>query len=131
MGTGTVEGLERELSAARRNVFLLMFAQALLASSGPIVFSVGALAGYNLLGADKSLATAPLTGFNVGTHVGDDPAAVAERLPQYAVGSRHPAPRSYHAAGCRDADACAGFRPGPGCGGAGPECHSGNAVGDR
>ena len=66
MSTGTVEGLERELSAARRNVFLLMFAQALLASSGPIVFSIGGLAGYNLLGADKSLATAPLTGFNIG-----------------------------------------------------------------
>jgi hypothetical protein len=53
MSTGTVEGLEQELSAARRNVFLLTIAQALLASAGPIVFSVGGLAGYNLLGADK------------------------------------------------------------------------------
>ena len=75
MSTGTVEGLERELSAARRNVFLLTFAQALLASSGPIVFSIGALAGYDLLGADKSLATAPLTGFTF------------EKCPRTAAGS--------------------------------------------
>ena len=80
MSVGTVEGLERELSAARRNVFLLMFAQALLASSGPIVFSVGGLAGYNLLGADKSLATAPLTGFNVGVALGAVLVAIAARL---------------------------------------------------
>ena len=80
MSTGTVEGLERELSAARRNVFLLMIAQALLASAGPIVFSVGGLAGYNLLGADKSLATAPLTGFNVGVALGAVLVAIAARM---------------------------------------------------
>ena len=80
MSTGTVEGLERELSAARRNVFLLMFAQALLASAGPIAFSIGGLAGYNLLGADKSLATAPLTAFNVGVALGAVLVAIAARL---------------------------------------------------
>ena len=80
MSTGTVEGLERELSAARRNVFLLMFAQALLASAGPIAFSIGGLAGYNLLGHDKSLATAPLTGFNVGVALGAVFVAIAARL---------------------------------------------------
>ncbi|SOC39620.1 predicted MFS family arabinose efflux permease [Rhizobium subbaraonis] len=68
--TVAVEGLERELSAARRNVFLLAAAQAILASAGPIVFSVGGLAGYELLGEDKSLATAPLTGFNIGVALG-------------------------------------------------------------
>ncbi|NVP54429.1 MFS transporter [Mycoplana rhizolycopersici] len=68
--TAVVEGLERELSAARRNVFLLAAAQAILASAGPIVFSVGGLAGYELLGEDKSLATAPLTGFNIGVALG-------------------------------------------------------------
>lgn len=57
--TVAADGLERELSAARRNVFLLAAAQAILASSGPIVFSVGGLAGYQMLGDDKSLATAP------------------------------------------------------------------------
>lgn len=80
MSTGTVEGLERELSAARRNVFLLMFAQALLASAGPIAFSIGGLAGYNLLGADKSLATAPLTAFNVGVALGAMLVALAARM---------------------------------------------------
>lgn len=80
MSTGPVEGLERELSAARRNVFLLMFAQALLASAGPIAFSIGGLAGYNLLGADKSLATAPLTAFNVGVALGAVLVAIAARL---------------------------------------------------
>lgn len=80
MSTGTVEGLERELSAARRNVFLLTFAQALLASAGPIVFSVGGLAGYNLLGQDKSLATAPLTGFNIGVALGAVLVAIAARM---------------------------------------------------
>ncbi|MGD9477005.1 MFS transporter [Shinella sp. G-2] len=80
MSTGTVEGLERELSAARRNVFLLMFAQALLASAGPIAFSIGGLAGYNLLGTDKSLATAPLTAFNVGVALGAMLVALAARM---------------------------------------------------
>jgi MFS family permease len=80
MSTGTVEGLERELSAARRNVFLLTLAQALLASAGPIAFSIGGLAGYNLLGPDKSLATAPLTAFNVGVALGAVFVAIAARL---------------------------------------------------
>src|SRR5690606_30494130 len=62
------------------NVFLLMFAQALLASAGPIAFSVGALAGYDLLGPDKSLATAPLTGFNIGVALGAVLVAIAARL---------------------------------------------------
>lgn len=68
--TVAVEGLERELASARRNVFLLSAAQAMLASAGPIVFSVGGLAGYQMLGDDKSLATAPLTGFNSGVALG-------------------------------------------------------------
>ena len=80
MSTDTVEGLGQELSAARRNVFLLMFAQALLASAGPIAFSIGGLAGYNLLGSDKSLATAPLTGFNIGVALGAVLVAVTARL---------------------------------------------------
>ncbi|WP_421591170.1 MFS transporter [Shinella sp. M27] len=86
MSTGSVEGLERQLSAARRNVFLLMFAQALLASAGPIAFSIGGLAGYNLLGEDKSLATAPLTGFNIGVALGAVFVAIAARILGRAYG---------------------------------------------
>ena len=58
--TLAAEGLEREVTSARRNVFLLTIAQAILASAGPVVFSIGGLAGYQLLGEDKSLATLPL-----------------------------------------------------------------------
>ncbi|WP_313615396.1 MFS transporter [Agrobacterium sp.] len=80
MSGAVVPGLENQLSQAKRNVFLLTIAQAILASAPPIVFSVGALAGYQLLGADKSLATAPLTGFNVGVAFGAIAVAMASRF---------------------------------------------------
>ena len=83
---GKAGGLKGELSAARRNVFLLTIAQALLASAGPIVFSVGGVAGYQLLGDDKSLATAPLTGFNIGVALGAVLVAIAARLLGRAYG---------------------------------------------
>jgi MFS family permease len=74
------EGLERQLSAARRNVFLLAGAQAVLGAAAPLSISVGALAGYQLLAADKSLATAPVTGFNVGTALGAIGIALVSRF---------------------------------------------------
>jgi predicted MFS family arabinose efflux permease len=46
---------------------------------------MGGLAGFYLLGADKSLATAPVTGFNLGVAVGALPAAWLMRQ----VGRRH------------------------------------------
>ncbi len=76
----SVAGLEGQLSEAKRNVFLLTLAQAILGSAGPLSFSVGALAGYQLLGADKSLATAPLTGFNIGVALGAVAVALAARF---------------------------------------------------
>lgn len=75
-----VAGLEHQLNDARRNVFLLTMAQAIMGSAGPLSFSVGALAGYQLLGIDKSLATAPLTGFNVGVALGAIAVAIAARF---------------------------------------------------
>lgn len=63
-------GLERELASAKRNVGILTVAQAILGTAGPIAFGMGGLAGHHLLGADKSLATAPLTGFNIGVAIG-------------------------------------------------------------
>jgi MFS family permease len=63
---------ERE---ARRTALILASAQAILGSSGPIAISIGALAGHYLLGPDKSLATAPVTGFNLGVALGALPAA--------------------------------------------------------
>lgn len=73
-------GLERQLIAAKRNVFLLAGAQAVLGSAAPLSISVGSLAGYQLLAGDKSLATAPITGFNVGTALGAIGIAILSRF---------------------------------------------------
>lgn len=77
---GGVQDMDHELRGARRNVYLLTAAQAVLGTIGPIVFAVGGVAGYQLLGADKSLATAPLTGFNVGVAIGAVFVAAVSRL---------------------------------------------------
>lgn len=72
--------VERE---ARRTALILATAQAIIGSAAPICFALGALAGHYLLDMDKSLATAPLTGFNVGVAVGALPAAaIIRRLGQ-------------------------------------------------
>ncbi len=75
-----VEGLERELGSAKRNVAFLAMAQAVLGCAGPIAFSIGGLAGHQLLADDKSLATAPLTGFNIGVAIGAIFVAIASSL---------------------------------------------------
>ena len=80
MDAATGAGLDGQLSTARRNVGLLAVAQAILGSAPPLAFAVGGLAGFQMLGADKSLATAPLTGFNVGVAVGAIVVAVASRV---------------------------------------------------
>ena len=59
----------------KKTVLLLTAAQAVLGTAGPIAISMGALAGQYLLGPDKSLATAPVTGFNIGVALGAIPAA--------------------------------------------------------
>lgn len=70
---------------ARRTALILAAAQAVLGSAAPICFALGALAGHFMLDADKSLATAPLTGFNVGVAIGALPAAAMIR----ALGHRN------------------------------------------
>ena len=60
---------------ARRTALILAIAQAIIGSAAPIAISVGGLAGHYLLGADKSLATLPVSGFTVGVAVGALPAA--------------------------------------------------------
>ncbi|WP_436101770.1 MFS transporter [Pararhizobium sp. LjRoot238] len=77
---GVVQGMDHGLRDASRNVYLLTAAQAVLGTIGPVVFAVGGVAGYQLLGDDKSLATAPLTGFNVGVALGAVFVAAASRL---------------------------------------------------
>ena len=69
--------------SARRTAILLAAAQAIVGSAAPIAISLGALAGQYLLGADKSLATAPVTGYNIGVALGALPAAaIIRRLGQ-------------------------------------------------
>jgi len=70
---------------ARRTVIILSASQAVVGSAAPIAISLGALVGQHLLAADKSLATAPVTGFNVGVALGALPAAAIIRT----VGHRH------------------------------------------
>jgi MFS family permease len=65
---------------ARRTALILAAAQAVIGSAAAVAISVGALAGHYLLGVDKSLATAPVTGFNVGVALGAIPAAAVIRL---------------------------------------------------
>jgi len=68
-------GMSAALVLARRNALLLSASQAIAGSAAPIAISLGGLAGAYLLGEDKSLATAPVTGFNIGVAVGALPAA--------------------------------------------------------
>lgn len=70
---------------ARRTAFILACAQAIVGAGTPITISMGGLAGSYLLAADKSLATAPITGFNIGVALAALPAAALMR----AVGRRN------------------------------------------
>lgn len=63
------------LGEAKRTALILAAAQAIVGSASPIAISLGGIAGFYLLDADKSLATAPVTGFNVGVAAGALPAA--------------------------------------------------------
>jgi MFS family permease len=75
---------ERSTAAeARRTAWILAASQAIIGSAVPITISLGGLAGHYLLNADKSLATAPVTGFNIGVAIGAIPAAaILRRLGQ-------------------------------------------------
>ena len=65
-----------DISAPRRNAILLSVAHAFAASIAPILVATGGLAGLMLLGDhQKSLATAPVTGYNIGVALGALPAA--------------------------------------------------------
>lgn len=64
---------------ARRNAVVLALAQSFGGAQATIVFAAGGLAGFYLLGADKSLATLPPTFFLVGTASGTVPAALLMR----------------------------------------------------
>ncbi|MEP1206015.1 MAG: MFS transporter [Rhizobiaceae bacterium] len=63
-------------ASAKRNALLLATAQAFCGSAAPISIALGGLAGMYLLGDDKSLATAPVTGYNLGVALAALPAAM-------------------------------------------------------
>lgn len=68
------------LTLARRNTLILSAANAFIGACAPISISLGAIAGHYLLADDKSLATAPITGFTIGVALGALPAAWLMRL---------------------------------------------------
>jgi MFS family permease len=77
---GATSGVSVEMRTVRRSVYLLACVQAVLGAAAPLSISIGSLAGYQLLAEDKSLATAPITGFNVGTACGAIIIALASRF---------------------------------------------------
>jgi len=73
-----------EQAEARRNAVILAAASAIAGSAPPVAITLGGLAGLYLLGSDTSLATLPVSGFNLGVALGAIPAAMLMR----AVGRR-------------------------------------------
>jgi MFS family permease len=73
------------IAEAKRTAFILAIAQAITGAAAPVAISMGALAGVYLLGDDKTLATAPVTGFNVGVALGALPAGWLGRR----IGQKH------------------------------------------
>ncbi|MCM2292123.1 MFS transporter [Allorhizobium sp. BGMRC 0089] len=74
------EKATQDLRAAKRNVAVLAAAQAILGSVAPMSISIGSLAGYQLLGPDKALATLPVTGYNLGVSFGAVLIAIVTRM---------------------------------------------------
>ena len=74
-----VAALGSEGREARRTALILASASAIVGSAAPIAISTGGLAGYYLLDADKSLATAPITAYNLGVALGALPFAALVR----------------------------------------------------
>ncbi|MCF6322205.1 MAG: MFS transporter [Rhizobiaceae bacterium] len=72
----TINGENR---IARNNTLIYATCQALVSTSAIVNISLGGLAGAYLLDADKSFATAPVTGFNIGVALGAIPAAMMTR----------------------------------------------------
>lgn len=68
-----------ENAAARKNALLYSACAAFTGAAAPVSIALGGLTGSYLLDADKSFATAPVTGFNVGIAIG---AVVAAALMQ-------------------------------------------------
>jgi MFS family permease len=79
MTMATVTTYSSEPRNARRNALLLSAAAAFSGAIPVITVSLGGLAGTYLLDVDKSLATLPVSGFNIGVALGTIPAALLMR----------------------------------------------------
>ena len=78
-GFGSGDSSAADGRKARRNVLVLAIAQAIAGASPPMNMAISTLAGFSLLGEDKSLATLPITGFVIGVACGTVPAAMLMR----------------------------------------------------
>ena len=74
-----IEAEARENAIARKNAILLAACQSVNGAAAPLSIALGGVVGSYLLAADKSLATAPVTGFNLGAALMSIPAAMLMR----------------------------------------------------
>src|SRR5262245_45936020 len=65
-----------EAAPGVRNTWILLVAQALNGSASVAAIALGGLAGSDLLGGDKALATLPVAAFSVGLALAAFPAAL-------------------------------------------------------
>ena len=65
-----------ENAVARKNAILYAILQSINGAAAPVSIALGGIAGASMLGPDKSLATAPITGFNLGVALMAVPAAM-------------------------------------------------------
>ena len=77
---------DEENAVARKNVFLYLICQAFGGSSAPINIALGGVVGSYLLDEDKSLATAPVTAYNVGVALGSFVANAIMQQPGRKIG---------------------------------------------
>jgi MFS family permease len=73
------DALAAQVREAQRTAVILACATAIVGAAAPVAISTGGLAGHYLLDADKSLATAPVTAYNIGVALGALPLAYLVR----------------------------------------------------
>lgn len=74
----TPNNMSAEIKAGRRNIVVLMIAQALGAAVPPIIISLGGIVGQTL-SSNPTLATLPVSLFNLGLAIGTIPASMLMR----------------------------------------------------
>ena len=80
MTSQTIDAHTIDDTLARRNAFVLAAAQSFAGAIPTVVIAMGGLAGYYLLGTDKSLATLPVSTYVLGTAAAIYPSAYLMKL---------------------------------------------------